>query len=111
MGGARTQAAAVRPSDQERAGLRKQALDWLSADLRAWRTLLEKGPEKNRPAIAQQLAHWLEDTDLSGVRGPEALAKLPEAERRDWQKLWADIAATLARAEGKAAPEKKPATK
>jgi hypothetical protein len=81
--------------------LRKQALDWLTADLRAWRSLLEQGPEKNRPAIAQQLAHWLEDTDFNGVRGPDAFAKLPEAERQPWRALWADVAATLARAQGK----------
>jgi hypothetical protein len=31
-------------------------------------------------------------------RGPEALARLPEAERQEWQKLWADVADTLARA-------------
>jgi hypothetical protein len=92
---------ANRLCDKERARLRKQALDWLRADLAAWRCLLEKGPAQNRPAIAQQLAHWLEDTDLSGVRGPEA-------ERGDWQRLWADVAATLARAQAKPAPEKKP---
>jgi hypothetical protein len=31
------------------------------------------------------------------VRQPEALAKLPEAERHQWQKLWQDVADTLAR--------------
>jgi tetratricopeptide (TPR) repeat protein len=102
---------ANRLSDKGRAGLRKQALDWLSADLRAWRNLLEKGPAQNRPAIAQQLAHWLEDTDLSGVRGPDTLAKLPEAERQPWRSLWADVAATLARAQGKTAPEQRPGAK
>jgi hypothetical protein len=38
------------------------------------------------------------------VRGPEALARLPEAERLAWQKLWADMADTLARAEGRIPP-------
>ena len=56
------------------------------------------------------MQHWQQDTDFAGVRGPEALAKLPEAERQEWQKLWAEVAELLAEAQ-KAAPEKKPATK
>ena len=50
--------------------------------------------------MRQRLGHWLEDTDLVSVRGPDALAKLPEAERKDWQKLWADVAALLQKAAG-----------
>jgi tetratricopeptide (TPR) repeat protein len=82
----------------ERAALRKQALDWLRADLDAWRGLLDKDPDKARPAVAQQMRDWLGDADFNGVRGPDALAKLPEAERTDWQKLWADVTDTLAKA-------------
>lgn len=65
---------------------------------------VQRRPAQNRPAIAQQLAHWLEDTDLSGVRREQALAKLPEAERQRWRTLWADVAATLARSQEKGAP-------
>jgi hypothetical protein len=43
----------------------------------------------------------------AGVRGAESLARLPEAERQAWQKLWDDVAALLARAQTKPAPEKK----
>jgi hypothetical protein len=32
---------------------------------------------------------------LSGLRDPEPLAKLPTAEREDWEKFWADVKATL----------------
>jgi len=32
------------------------------------------------------------DRDFAGVRGDEALAKLPEAERHEWRKLWQDVA-------------------
>jgi hypothetical protein len=52
-----------------------------------------------------QLQHWQQDPDFGGVRGPEALARLPEAERQAWQKLWGDVADTLARAQGTAAPK------
>jgi serine/threonine protein kinase/Flp pilus assembly protein TadD len=94
--------------DKERARLRRQALNWLRADLAAWQKLLEKEPDRASAAAAPQLAHWLEDTDFAGVRGEQALAKLPEAERRDWQQLWNDVAGTLARAQGKPAPMKQP---
>jgi hypothetical protein len=43
------------------------------------------------------------------VRGPYALGKLPEGERQDWRKLWADAANTLAQAQGqRGSEEKKP---
>jgi tetratricopeptide (TPR) repeat protein len=71
-----------RLDDRERARLRRQALDWLRADLDAWGRLLDKGPDKAGPVVGQQLAHWLEDPDFNGVRGAGALARLPEAERR-----------------------------
>ncbi len=98
---------ATKLTDAERAGLRKQALAWLRADLTAWRRVMEQQPDKARPEVRQQLQHWQEDTDFAGVRGPAALAKLPEAERQPWQKLWADVADTLAKAQGKTGPEKK----
>jgi hypothetical protein len=43
------------------------------------------------PAIAQRMQHWVQDTDFAGVRGSEPLAKLPEAERKAWQKLWEEV--------------------
>jgi tetratricopeptide (TPR) repeat protein len=94
--------------EKERTRLRRQSLDWLRADLEAWGRLLAKEPDKARPVAAGALQHWLEDPDFAGVRGPEALAKLPEAERQPWQKLWADVADTLARAQPRTAPDKKP---
>jgi serine/threonine-protein kinase len=78
--------------EKERARLRRQALDWLRADLGAWRRLLEKEPDKARPAVATTTQHWLKDDDFAGVRGEAALGKLPEAERHAWRKLWADVA-------------------
>jgi Flp pilus assembly protein TadD len=84
--------------DKERSSLRKQALAWLQADLEGWRRLLEKDPDKARPLIVKQMQHWLTDPDLAGVRGPKALASLPESERPAWQKLWTDVADRLARA-------------
>jgi hypothetical protein len=81
-----------------------RARDWLRADLDGWGALLDKEPDKVRTAVAQKMQHWLRDTDLQGARGKEALDKLPEAERQAWQQLWADVAATLARAREKGTP-------
>jgi hypothetical protein len=39
--------------------------------------------------------HWQQGGDLAALRGPAALAKLPDAERRAWQTLWADVGALL----------------
>jgi serine/threonine protein kinase/Flp pilus assembly protein TadD len=97
--------------DKERGRLRRQALAWLRADLEAWCRLLDKDPGKLRSASVGVLQHWLADPDFVGVRGPEALAKLPEAERQPWQKLWDDAAKALARAQAKTTPEKKPDAK
>jgi serine/threonine protein kinase/Flp pilus assembly protein TadD len=97
--------------NKEHGRLRRQALSWLKDDLQAKQRLLEKDPDRAGPMIGWQLRHWMQAPDFSGVRGAEDLAKLPEAERQSWQKLWADVGDTLAGIGGKAAPKKKPDTK
>jgi hypothetical protein len=95
--------------DEECARLRRRALDWLRADLGAWGRVLDIDPDPHRTAarLANTLQHWQANRDFTGVRGPEALAKLPEDERHQWLKLWQDVADTLARARGKTTPGKK----
>jgi hypothetical protein len=83
--------------EEGRAGFRRQALGWLGAELESWRRLLEKQPG-NAWLVARDMRDWLADASFAGVRGPEALALLPEAERQAWQELWTDVADTLARA-------------
>jgi hypothetical protein len=51
--------------------------------------------------IRQRLAHWQQDADLAAVRDDKALSLLPEKERQEWRKLWADVAALRKNAEGK----------
>src|SRR5262249_47365892 len=41
-------------------------------------------------------ATWQTDPALASVRDPAPLAQLPEDERKEWQRLWADVAALLA---------------
>ncbi len=80
----------------EQTRLRRQALDWLRADLTAWGKFLEKQPDQARVRVPQELRFWQQDADLSGVRGA-ALARLPEAERQAWQQLWNDVEQMLKR--------------
>src|SRR5262249_51251254 len=80
--------------ETSRAAFRRQALGWLRADLTARRRHQEQG----LPVIPFAIDRWLEVPDFAGVRGPDALARLPKAERQEWQKLWAEVADTLARA-------------
>jgi serine/threonine-protein kinase len=70
---------------EARAALRKQALDWLKADLAAWRS------HKDGTKRARALRHWQADRALAEVRDKEGLAKLPPAERTGWAGLWAEV--------------------
>jgi tetratricopeptide (TPR) repeat protein len=75
--------------------LRRQALDWLKADLTTCGKLLGSGPPQVRPSLVQTLRHWQQDSGLAGLRDAAALAKLPPEERTAWTMLWADVAALL----------------
>jgi tetratricopeptide (TPR) repeat protein len=95
------------PVDEgERARLRRQALDWLRADLTARKQLLEKQPEQARASVQETLRHWQRDADFAGVRG-HALDKLPEAERQLWRQLWEDVGQTLTKLSHKSTKDAK----
>jgi tetratricopeptide (TPR) repeat protein len=80
---------------KQKTRLRQQALAWLRDNLKEYAKHLEGADAKTRQALQQILQHWQKDTDFDSVRGKEALAQLPEAERTAWQQLWADVAALL----------------
>ena len=79
------------PDDASKVKLRRQALDWLKAELAAWSKILESGPPQARPVVASTLEHWKEDSDLAGIRDAAALAKLPQEERAACKQLWGDV--------------------
>jgi serine/threonine-protein kinase len=81
--------------DKERARWRKQAHDWLAADLALWTRSAEKPGPADGEAIRKKLQLWQKDTDLAGVRDPTALARLPAEEQAQWRKLWGEVAAVL----------------
>jgi hypothetical protein len=86
------------PDDAEKAKLRRQALDWLKAELTAWGRLLESGPPQDRPVIASTLSDWKQDNALAGIRDAAALAKLPAEEREAFLQLWTDQAELVKKA-------------
>jgi hypothetical protein len=83
---------------KERARLRRQALDWLRANLAQWIKQMANGSPEVHSRIQETLAHCQKDRDLASVRGDAALAKLPDDEQLGWRQLWADVEKTLARA-------------
>jgi serine/threonine protein kinase/Tfp pilus assembly protein PilF len=73
------------PAD-ERARLRRQAQEWLQAEL----SVLAK--RANTETTLQRLEHWQQDPDLIEVRDKTALAKLPETENAAWLNFWSGVA-------------------
>src|SRR5262249_31948760 len=65
-------------SDEDRVAWRKQARDWLTADLAELRKRSEsKTPNpgvdfpQNHRSLSAYLSHWLRDSDLAGIRDAE----------------------------------------
>jgi tetratricopeptide (TPR) repeat protein len=79
---------------EQRAALRKRALEWLRAEYAAWAERHRRG---NRTVAARAVRSWLKSEDLAGVRDEQALAKLPPDEHQNWQALWAKVSTLAAR--------------
>jgi tetratricopeptide (TPR) repeat protein len=86
-------------NDQQRSRLRKQALEWLRADVALLKKQLETGKPADRAEVRQAMRHGQTDSDLACIRDPAVLAKLPAEERAACEKLWAEVAALLKKAE------------
>ena len=69
-------------SEASRAKLRRQALDWLHADLVLRDRQLKAGTAEAIAKVRQSLFYWKADRDLGGVRDPDALTKLPDEEQK-----------------------------
>jgi serine/threonine-protein kinase len=83
---------------KEKSRLRQLALAWFRDNLKDYAKQLENADAKSRQAVQQALQPWQKDPDFDSVRGKEALAKLPEAERAAWQQFWADVEKLLKKA-------------
>ncbi|MHC4974430.1 MAG: tetratricopeptide repeat protein [Planctomycetota bacterium] len=88
-------AAVGQGGEKARSDWRAQALAWLRADL-ALRAAQAKGREfPGAVSAAEALEHWLDCDDLASVREETELAKLSEAERKQWRAFWREVAALL----------------
>jgi tetratricopeptide (TPR) repeat protein len=102
----------VPPLDEaERARWRSQALDWLRAEKDVCAKIIGAEitgqPNANRPPndaarklrLARKTLEILtHHRDLACVREPDALAKLTQGERKDWQAFWAEVDRVLKKA-------------
>jgi tetratricopeptide (TPR) repeat protein len=86
--------------DADRAGWRQEALLWLKKDLEAWKGRLKQGKVEVQATVRETLARWQTDNDMASVRGPEALARLPDKERKAWSKLWEQVSSLLNQVQG-----------
>lgn len=86
----------------ERTALRNQARALLKAEAEQPQSLLVAHGNERLAVIVKTFSWWMEDPELAAVRNAEALAKLPEGERKAWEALWADVAGQLERARGAA---------
>jgi hypothetical protein len=88
------------PDEAAKAYRRKQALNWLKAELSAWKReamIIEPGSKER---VSTTLAHWKQDADLACIRGEKELANLPESEHKKWQSLWENLDALRAKVAG-----------
>ncbi|HEX4613002.1 MAG TPA: serine/threonine-protein kinase [Urbifossiella sp.] len=87
----------ARLDDRQRAALRKQALDWLTAECDGWADRHRANKKRGERTVAARAVRvWLLNEDLVSVREANALAKLSPDERRDWCALWARVKALAA---------------
>jgi tetratricopeptide (TPR) repeat protein/serine/threonine protein kinase len=79
---------------------RKQALEWLRADL-AWFEKALEAHTKTPNLVRRAMLHWQSDSDLQSVREKDSLSRLSGEQRAEWQKFWAEVDALLKRTENK----------
>jgi tetratricopeptide (TPR) repeat protein len=76
--------------EHERASKRRQALGWLRTSLERITKVIDAGNN-----VDWSFVTWQSDPAFASVREPQELAKLPDAERKQWQRLWVDAEAII----------------
>jgi tetratricopeptide (TPR) repeat protein len=82
-------------SEAQRTRWRKQAKEWLEADLPIWTAKLNTDSPVERNLARRILTSWLADPGLAGIRELEALDELSANERKDCLALWRDVRVAL----------------
>ncbi len=77
--------------DKEKARWRKQAVDWLKADLARCSEQALAGTPQAKAEVREKLLHWKKDTDLAGIRDATSIKSLPDDEQNTYQALWAEV--------------------
>jgi eukaryotic-like serine/threonine-protein kinase len=78
---------------ESRAKWRRQAVEWLRADLAASTAIVNSGTSPQRAGVARRLSRWQVDPTLASIRDELALSSLPEAERRSLREFWDSVQA------------------
>jgi hypothetical protein len=78
--------------ERERARLRKQAFEWLRADLELYAKKMESSKAEDRAEVQAALRPWQEEADLATIRDPAALELLSAEEKDAFGRMWADVA-------------------
>jgi tetratricopeptide (TPR) repeat protein len=79
------------PPEGDRPALRRQALEWLTAELAAWKKELAADGVKAAPGVNTAMRSWVAESGYSPVRGLFQLAALPPEEARAWQQFWTEV--------------------
>jgi hypothetical protein len=82
--------------EEDRRRWRARARDWFRAEV----DVAAASPASREDVWRQEQARailksWRNRQELAAVRDPEALERLPDAERREWSDLWQRVARTL----------------
>jgi hypothetical protein len=84
--------------DADRSRWRRQALEWLRLDLAWWGKVLDGGKGQARAQVRARMQRWRNADDFAGVRGNDALARIPAEERKEWERFWVEVDALIRRA-------------
>jgi serine/threonine-protein kinase len=79
--------------ERRRVEVRKQALEWLTAEYDAWAERHRAARLGDRTLAARTLRTWSTCDELKEVRDEQALTKLPAEEERAWKALWEKVGA------------------
>jgi serine/threonine-protein kinase len=90
-------------SEEERTRWRRQARQWLRADLAMYTKMLDglqspSDSEKAPDLAKKMLTLWQAEPDLAGIRDPSAMGNLPGDEREECRMLWQHVGSLLERA-------------
>jgi hypothetical protein len=84
-------------SASDRIAWRRQALEWLQADLITCTKYLDADFTANRDLVRGILGNWKSDSDLSGLREQSAIERMSTVDKNACLELWQDVEIVLKR--------------